>query len=335
MTADPFLQDPGNLQSYNRYSYVLNNPLMYVDPSGYFSLKKVFKVVAVVAVAVVTYGAVSSALITSAANAAAASATLAANTGFAVAGFGMQAGALTTLGGAIAGAASGFAAGFVASGGNFESAFQGAFAGAIFGGVDAFYGGAGNYPFSRVIAQSAAGGVSSKLSGDSFSDGFKSSFGMSLLTYGNLQMREQMAEHARLNRDSDGSGLGVGFRGNYDKLAGGLYDSARPDAISQLGGRQGDPAYHFFGHHINTSTGLGRVAAVVMEAFGGPHDYFNSGFWYDGRGAIRQGMSNIERYFGELAINYSTSLVLAAPFAAAGLIPESAYGSLKHLKSKR
>ncbi|MBX9641194.1 MAG: RHS repeat-associated core domain-containing protein [Mycobacteriaceae bacterium] len=36
ITADPFLQNPGDLQSYNRYSYVLNNPLMYVDPSGYF-----------------------------------------------------------------------------------------------------------------------------------------------------------------------------------------------------------------------------------------------------------------------------------------------------------
>lgn len=35
MSPDPFTQDPGNLQGYNRYSYVLNNPLKYVDPSGY------------------------------------------------------------------------------------------------------------------------------------------------------------------------------------------------------------------------------------------------------------------------------------------------------------
>lgn len=32
---DPLLQDPGNLQNCNRYSYVLNNPLKYIDPSGY------------------------------------------------------------------------------------------------------------------------------------------------------------------------------------------------------------------------------------------------------------------------------------------------------------
>ena len=35
MSPDPFTQDPGNLQGYNRYSYVLNNPMKYVDPSGY------------------------------------------------------------------------------------------------------------------------------------------------------------------------------------------------------------------------------------------------------------------------------------------------------------
>jgi hypothetical protein len=37
MSADPFIQAPGNLQSYNRYAYVMNNPLNLTDPSGYFS----------------------------------------------------------------------------------------------------------------------------------------------------------------------------------------------------------------------------------------------------------------------------------------------------------
>jgi RHS repeat-associated protein len=39
MQADPFVQAPGNLQNYNRYSYVLNNPMSYTDPSGYFFKK--------------------------------------------------------------------------------------------------------------------------------------------------------------------------------------------------------------------------------------------------------------------------------------------------------
>jgi len=41
LSADPNIQSPGNAQNYNRYSYVLNNPYKYVDPSGYF-FKKVF-----------------------------------------------------------------------------------------------------------------------------------------------------------------------------------------------------------------------------------------------------------------------------------------------------
>ncbi|VVH61019.1 hypothetical protein BAZOLSSOX_1410, partial [uncultured Gammaproteobacteria bacterium] len=35
LSADPHIQDPYNTQSYNRYSYVMNNPLKYTDPSGY------------------------------------------------------------------------------------------------------------------------------------------------------------------------------------------------------------------------------------------------------------------------------------------------------------
>jgi RHS repeat-associated protein len=38
MSADPFIQSPDDLQSHNRYAYVLNNPLAYTDPSGYFNL---------------------------------------------------------------------------------------------------------------------------------------------------------------------------------------------------------------------------------------------------------------------------------------------------------
>ena len=34
LQADPFVQDPLNTQSLNRYSYVWNNPLNATDPSG-------------------------------------------------------------------------------------------------------------------------------------------------------------------------------------------------------------------------------------------------------------------------------------------------------------
>ena len=35
LSIDPHLQDPTNPQNYNRYIYVLNNPLRYTDPTGY------------------------------------------------------------------------------------------------------------------------------------------------------------------------------------------------------------------------------------------------------------------------------------------------------------
>ena len=36
ISADPFVQDASNAQSWNRYSYVLNNPLSMTDPTGFF-----------------------------------------------------------------------------------------------------------------------------------------------------------------------------------------------------------------------------------------------------------------------------------------------------------
>lgn len=42
--ADPFVQFAGFSQSYNRYSYALNNPLSYTDPSG-FGLRDFFRAV--------------------------------------------------------------------------------------------------------------------------------------------------------------------------------------------------------------------------------------------------------------------------------------------------
>ncbi|MEP6929845.1 MAG: RHS repeat-associated core domain-containing protein, partial [Flavobacterium sp.] len=34
LQADNYIQDPTNTQNYNQYGYVLNNPLLYTDPSG-------------------------------------------------------------------------------------------------------------------------------------------------------------------------------------------------------------------------------------------------------------------------------------------------------------
>jgi RHS repeat-associated protein len=52
LSPDPFVQDPSNTQSLNRYSYVFNNPLSYTDPSGYFSAREL---VGVAVAAIGTY----------------------------------------------------------------------------------------------------------------------------------------------------------------------------------------------------------------------------------------------------------------------------------------
>ena len=36
LSPDPYVQAPFNVQNFNRYTYVLNSPLMYTDPSGEF-----------------------------------------------------------------------------------------------------------------------------------------------------------------------------------------------------------------------------------------------------------------------------------------------------------
>ena len=35
LSADPYITEPGNTQNFNRYGYAYNNPLSYIDPSGY------------------------------------------------------------------------------------------------------------------------------------------------------------------------------------------------------------------------------------------------------------------------------------------------------------
>ena len=137
MSADPFIQSPDNLQSYNRYSYVLNNPLAYTDPSGYFSLKKFLRSVLSIAAAIYfgPFGA----------------------------GTGSFAGGGALFNSAFANAAfAGGVSGAIGTG-NLNGALNGAFSGALFFGVGELGFGAGTP--RNVIAHAVAGCVSSSAAG--------------------------------------------------------------------------------------------------------------------------------------------------------------------------
>ena len=146
LSADPSIQAPGNLQSYNRYSYVLNNPLAYTDPSGFSWFSSLFKsitkaitqvlqnpIVRIVATVAVAYftgqyigGYFASGAVGSGSSWAVSSVAL--NAAGQVSAY-----TLTTAGAALVGAGSGFAAGFIGSNGNFNTALQGAVLGGVAG----------------------------------------------------------------------------------------------------------------------------------------------------------------------------------------------------------
>ncbi|WP_157981240.1 RHS repeat protein [Aliidiomarina iranensis] len=142
LQTDPFVQSPSNSQNFNRYSYVLNNPLSYTDPSGYLfkSIKKYWRTIAAAVVSYYTFGIASGWI---------------AGSGF--------------LSGAVAGGAAGFMGDAVATG-SLKGALQGAFSGAVFGAIGAQFGDAKTYV--QVGAHSMAGGVLGKLHGGNFGHGF-------------------------------------------------------------------------------------------------------------------------------------------------------------------
>jgi RHS repeat-associated protein len=147
LQADPHIQAASNSQSYNRYSYVLNNPMSYTDPSGYF-FKKLGKFVKkywrVIAAAVVTYF-----------------------TAGAASGWAASWGFSGAAAGAVSGAIAGAAGGFVATG-SLKGAMVGAISGAAFGAIGA----AGWNKAGSFAASGAVGGVMSDLQGGKFGHGF-------------------------------------------------------------------------------------------------------------------------------------------------------------------
>jgi RHS repeat-associated protein len=183
LSADPHIQSPYSTQSYNRYSYVSNNPLKYTDPSGYF-LGKLFSGIAkvlrsigraiksalqnpIIRMGLAIYGAyaIGSAITTSIYNS---SFVAAAGAGSVSAS---AAAALYSQAAIIGGAVGGFAGGLIASGGDFSAALIGGFTGASAG----FIGTSGWGTPGKAFAHGMVGGVTSKIQGGKFGHGFMNS----------------------------------------------------------------------------------------------------------------------------------------------------------------
>ena len=167
LSADPIVQDSGDSQTYNRYSYCGNNPLNATDPSGYLTLDDVLRVVVVavfVAVAIYVTGGAAAA-----------------------AGWG-------TFGTTVAvGAAAGFTAGFIgtlAYGGGLSAALKAGIIGGAIGAATAAlsYGIGTSFAMKegiwansyvnwtgRTLSHAVVGGLSESAQGGQFRHGFYAS----------------------------------------------------------------------------------------------------------------------------------------------------------------
>ena len=215
-----------------------------------------------------------------------------------------QIASIGATGNIIGGAAGGFASGAIA-GGNLRSGFQGSMTGGLFAGANALtqY----SNSLTQMAARSTVAGLSAEMKGGSFSEAFRSTFGIEALSWAALTMREVMIAQSNLD-DHNSSGVSVGLRGDRFKLGGCRFPCISPG--DPLGGVQGGEGRIFF-----WSYGRGSVGDNLVETFAGPHDLFNS-FMYDGQGNLQ---TFYQQGFGRFVGNVASALNVlpATPFALA------------------
>lgn len=218
LSADTIVQDPYDPQTYNRYSYVRNNPLTLIDPTGHSFLSKKWKqfksTIIGGTVAFFTGGLGASAFWAGAFGGASGAAITGGNiwkgaltggisaSAFQWAGHGKS--GLKSFGGAEAfrrhvafGAASG-GINSVINGGKFGEGFV---SGGLSAGIAKRFG--GNGIGSRAILGGIGGGIASKIYGGSFNDGFSSGASTGAFAYiFNDYWAKRIHERAYQNRNN-------------------------------------------------------------------------------------------------------------------------------------
>ncbi len=172
LQADPLIQAPKNSQSYNRYAYVINNPLSLTDPSGFSFFSKLWKkvrpfigvIVAVVGAYLCGQPCAQIGWQIAAVGAASGAAQAAVNGGNIFNGALM--GAFTAGVGQYGTAYAAFAGGVASKiqGGNFGHGFWAA-------GLSSGIGGGSGKGWAKVISAAIVGGTISKLTGGKFKNG--------------------------------------------------------------------------------------------------------------------------------------------------------------------
>ncbi|MGH1427721.1 MAG: RHS repeat-associated core domain-containing protein [Arenicella sp.] len=294
LSADPHIQFAGHTQNYNRYSYVMNNPLAFNDPSGYFlshpykKLKKLLNksyllrnlnerivknyekrkafynkykqevklVVAIVVAALIVYFSAGTA--TGIATSIVGSATAATAAG---------ALAVKVIAGAIVGALAGAASGFIVTG-SFKGALQGAVFGAVTGGFAAYVNSASFAANLNSLSNTV--GVSAQ------------TLQKTILTFGHAHIG---GVQAKLNGGSFSKGF---LRGGISKLG------AIGTGVIEVGGD--------FATHVARGLATGVVSGAVADMAGGS---FSQGFFLGGLAyAVNQMQSSLKsgRNVGNLQV---------------------------------
>ncbi len=309
LSADPFIQDVTNTQALNAYSYVLNNPLSFTDPSGYFfsslfrAIGNAFKAIGRAfarAVRSIVRSSIGRAILQLVACAAGPAACVAASVGLTLAAGGTLkqafiAGALafaqvglpqgggglwTAVGDAVAGSGTGLAGTIathaivggalsVAQGGSFTSGLASGAFSAAAGGIAGGFG--INNSALRVAIGAVVGGTASVLSGGKFANG--------AITAAFATIYNDLAAHG-----SEGTQSGIDYvgRAGAEGIGDPMYDAAA-GAYSVLSPTAGATECW------QAECGIGGWAWAAAGAIPGP----GKGIWTVGRAG-----SSVENAFG-------------------------------------